>query len=214
MIPVGGRPLLEHTIAWLRGRGITEMAVNLHHLPDEVSKFFGDGTAHGARITYSFEPTLLGTAGALRPLADWLGEERFLVVYADNLIHCDLDAVTALHKRLRAVATVALFHRGDVSASGVAELDPEGRVYAFKEKPRPGETESHWVSAGLLMCEPRVLDFVPGSRASDFGTDVLPALIEAGETVGGYQMGPSESLHWIDTPADLAKVEALFGNNR
>ena len=207
--------MLEHAITWLRGYGIEEIAINLHHRPDDVKTFFGGGTAHGVRIRYSFEPTLLGTAGALRPLAGWLVEAgRFLVVYADNLIRCDLQAVTALHERLQAAATVALFRREDVSASGVAELDPEGRVRAFMEKPKPDETESRWVSAGLIVCEPRVLDFVPGSRASDFGNDVLPALVRAGETVAGYRMGPGESLHWIDTPEDLAAVEALLGGTQ
>jgi mannose-1-phosphate guanylyltransferase len=212
MIPVGGRPMLGRTIEWLRSLGIEEIAINLHHRPDDITRFLGDGTAHGVRIRYSFEPMLLGTAGALRPLAEWLVEEgQFLIVYADNLIHCDLQALTALHERLQATATVALFQREDVSASGVAELDAEGRIRAFKEKPKSDETDSHWVNAGLIVCEPRVVDFVPDSGLADFGIDVLPALIEAGERVVGYRMGPRESLHWIDTPEDLARVDALLG---
>ena len=215
MIRVGGRPILERTVAWLREFGVEEIAINLHHRPDDITGFFGDGEAQGVLIRYSFEPTLLGTAGALRPLAAWLVEDgRFLVVYADNLINCDLLALTAVHERSQAAATVALFHREDVSASGVAELDGEGRIRAFREKPKSDETDSRWVNAGLIVCEPRVLDFVPGSGPADFGRDVLPALIEAGERVAGYRMGPQESLHWIDTPEDLANVHALLGGSR
>lgn len=214
MIPVGGRPMLERVVEELRHRGVTELAINLHHRPEVVTGFFGDGTRHRVRIRYSFEPTLLGTAGALRPLVSWLTEEgRFLVVYADNLIDCDVEALASLHDRLDAVATVALYRRDDVSASGVAEVDGDGRIQAFKEKPPPGETESRWVNAGLLLCEPRVMDYVPDG-ASDLAADVLPALIRAGETLGGYQMGAGEALRWIDTPEDLAELEALLAGAR
>lgn len=212
MIPVAGRPVLERAITWLRSYDIEEVAINLHHRPDDITGFFGDGTEHGVRIRYSFEPMLLGTAGALRPLASWLTDRgRFLVVYGDNLIDCNLAAMTRFHEHLNALVTLALFEREDTSASGVAELDADGRVLSFKEKPRPGTTASRWVSAGLLVCEPSLLEFVPETGPADFGVDVLPALLGAREVVGGYRMGAGESLHWIDTPRDLAELDALLG---
>jgi mannose-1-phosphate guanylyltransferase len=214
MLPVGGRPLLERVVEWLERAGVTELAVNLHHLPESVSEYFGDGSAHGVHIRYSPERELLGTAGALRPLAGWLGGERFLLVYGDNLIECALERVVALHEQKRALLTVTLFRRDDPSSSGVAEVDTEGRLRGFQEKPRAGAARSDWVNAGLLVCEPRVLDFVPAQSPSDFAADVIPAVIEAGERVYGYKMGPTESLHWIDTPDDLAAVEALFEQER
>jgi NDP-sugar pyrophosphorylase family protein len=206
MVPVAGTPVLRRNVEWLRDSGVTELAVNLHHHPDVVREHFGDGADLGVSIRYSHEPVLLGTAGALRPLAPWLGEETFVVLYADNLVDCDLSTLVRVHEERAAAATVALFRRDDVSASGVAELDDDDRIVRFVEKPRPEETTSNWVSAGLVVCSPTVLRYVP-EGTSDLGRDVLPALIASGETVAGYRLTSPGSLLWIDTPADLERAE-------
>jgi NDP-sugar pyrophosphorylase family protein len=105
---------------------------------------------------------------------------------------------------------MALFERDDVSASGAAAIDERGRIHGFSEKPQPGEEPSKWVNAGLLLCEPRVLEHIPEGRPSDFGADVIPSLVGARERVFGYRMGAGESLYWIDTPGELQAVDALF----
>jgi len=209
MVPVAGRPLLERNVEWLAENGIRDLAVNLHHFPDAVRDHFGDGSAYGVRIRYSYEPVLLGTAGALRPLVDWLCDATFLVVYGDNFIRLDLSAVLDEHARSRAVATVALYSREDVASSGVAELDEAGDVVRFLEKPQPAETESRWVNAGLLACEPALVDAI-GDGSPDFGRDVLPAVLAAGGRIHGYRMSADETLEWIDTPADLRRLDDML----
>lgn len=134
-------------------------------------------------------------------------EEPFLVLYADNFISCNFKNLCDVHRRQRATLTMALFHREDVSDSGVVGLEQDGRIIAFKEKPTPKEVVSHWVNAGLFICEPRVLEFIPPERPSDFGHEVLPAMLAAREPLFGYPMGPGEILYWIDTPDDLARTE-------
>ena len=208
MVPIGGRPLLEWTVEWLRDNGVRDLAINLHYLPEAVVDHFGDGTGLGVRIRYSHEPQLLGTAGALLPIADWLCDDTFLVVYGDNLIRLDLDDLLSTHLRHQDFVTVALYGREDVSGSGVAELDGSGRIVRFVEKPRQGEMRSRLVNAGLLVCEPAVLDAIPPGF-SDFGRDILPTVLPD-ERVGGYIMRPTDGLAWIDTPADLVKLEELF----
>lgn len=207
MVPVGGKPVLQHNVEWLAANGVTELAVNLHHRPGVVTEFLGSGERFGVSVRFSYEPQLLGTAGAILPLRSWLGDEDFLVVYADNIIRCDLGALGERHRTFAATVTVALYWRADVGASGVAEMAPDDRIIRFVEKPRPNQTSSHWVAAGLMHCSPRVLRFIPSSGASDFGYGVLPALLAAGEPIVGYRMGPSESLVWIDTVEDLAAAE-------
>jgi NDP-sugar pyrophosphorylase family protein len=101
---------------------------------------------------------------------------------------------------------VALFKRDDVSQSGVAELDGDRRIIRFTEKPRAGEISSRWVSAGILVLEPEVLDVIPSGRPSDFGRDILPPLLAVGRPVYGYCMGGTEKLWWIDTPEDYRRV--------
>src|SRR5713101_1786309 len=69
MVPIGGKPLLERTIAWLRKQGITELMVNLHHLAHIVRGHFSDGSRWGIQITYSLEREVLGTGGGVKNVA-------------------------------------------------------------------------------------------------------------------------------------------------
>jgi mannose-1-phosphate guanylyltransferase/phosphomannomutase len=108
---------------------------------------------------------------------------------------------------MSAVATVALFYRQDVSASGVAVLGEEDRIRGFIEKPQMNSVPSHWVNAGVLVLEPQVLQFIPEDHPVDFGYDVLPALIAEGLPVFGYRM--TEKLWWIDTPEAYEQVRLL-----
>jgi NDP-sugar pyrophosphorylase family protein len=142
-------------------------------------------------------------------LREWLGSKQFLVVYADNLIGCDLQSLVASHLARLPVATVALFEREDVSTSGVAELTHDDQIVRFIEKPSLGETDSRWVSAGVLVLGPRALALAP--ERGDIGHDLLPRLLGAGERVSGYRMGPDEPLLWIDTPGDLLRTESAIG---
>jgi mannose-1-phosphate guanylyltransferase len=213
LVPVAGKPVLQHNLEWLRSQGIVEVVVNLHLHPELITQRFGDGQALGMHIDYSYELELMGTAGALGVASHFFRDERFLLVYADNLIRCDLGRILHLHVSSQALMTMALFWREDVTASGVAQLSGNGRVLAFREKPRSDEVSSHWVNAGLFLCEPEILRFIPPDRPSDFGYELLPALLSAGQHLQGYTMGPDESLHWIDTPEDLARTESIFARN-
>src|SRR5512146_2599604 len=132
MMPLGNKPLLGYTLALLAQHNIRDVAINLHHCPETVRDYFGDGSAWNVRITYSFEPELLGTAGAVKKLeAFW--NEAFLVVYGDNLTDCDLTRLVAFHRAQGGLATLALFWRDDVQHSGVVALDEHDRITRFVE---------------------------------------------------------------------------------
>ena len=66
MLPVGGKPLLEHIIELLKRHGVTKVAINLHHQRELITDHFGDGCDFGVQITYSLEDRILGTAGLSR----------------------------------------------------------------------------------------------------------------------------------------------------
>ena len=163
----------------------------------------GDGSRFGVSVYYSLESELLGTAGAVSHLRGWLDHREFVVLYADNIIRCDLHAMIKKHKQLRPVATLALYWRDDTSASGVVDVNTAGLITRFMEKPENGQSGSHWVFAGLVVCSNRVFREIPCNAFSDFGRDVFPALLRAGYELGTYDLSEGETLHWIDTPADL-----------
>ena len=191
MVPVAGRPLLAHILAWLARYGIRDVAINLHHCPDVITDFFGDGSACGVRITYSYEERLLGTAGAARRLQHFLRDGPFVVAYGDVLTDLDLTALLAFHRARvaatpGAAATLALYRVPNPTEVGLVGLDATGRITRFLEKPRPEEVFTDLANAGVLVAEPAVLDAIPEGRFADFGLDVLPGLLAAGAPLYGW----------------------------
>ena len=110
MLELGGRPLIHYPLAMLRRAGITEVAINIHHLGSAIQRGLGDGSALGMRITYAPEPVLLGTGGPLNGLRDFLGaDETFVIANSDTILDLDLPAMLAFHRDRAALATIALF---------------------------------------------------------------------------------------------------------
>jgi len=213
MLPLGGRPLLEHTIELLRDHGFTEIALNLHHHPDAILRHFGSGEAWGVRLRYSYEAELLGSAGtALRHLA-WFYPDPFLVYYGDVYSDANLSDLVERHRSSGAAATIAVHQAPDPTRCGVVEFDKYGRVRTFVEKPpaeavrptRPGA--SHWANSGIYVLEPDVLHFV-SSIPSDFGYDVFPRLLDAGQMIQVYPL--TGTLLDIGTPENYQQAQLLF----
>jgi NDP-sugar pyrophosphorylase family protein len=206
MLPLGGKPLIEHNVLLLARHGCLEIAINLHYRPEVIRAHFGDGSGFGVKIRYSKEAELLGTAGAVKRLEEFFKGGTFLVLFGDNFTDCRLDRLLAMHRDRRADCTVAVFHREDVGASGIVEMEEDGRVRRFLEKPAPDQVFSQWVNAGVLAVEPSVLDWIPAGQACDFGRDVFPALLAGGRPVYAYPMR-DERLLWIDSPEDYRRSQ-------
>jgi len=211
MMPIGGKPLLEHTILWLRKYGVTDLMINLHYLPQVVKDYFGDGQRCGVRVTYSVEKEALGTAGGVKNVA-WFFDGPFFVWYGDNLSTCRLDRLWEFHRAKGGIVTIALHYREDPTQSGIVGLDENDRIVRFLEKPTPDQVFSHWVSAGIFVLEPAVLQAIPAEGTPDFGRDVFPGLLADGQSLYGYRMSQDEGLWWIDTLDDLQSVQEIMGH--
>lgn len=212
MLPVAGRPLLAHQVEWLRSHGVTELAINLHHAASVIQDYFADGSAFGVAITYSYEPELLGTAGAAKKLANFL-DERFAVVYGDVFTNVDLTDLAARHAAkigsADAGVTLSLYRVPNPTECGLVDIDATGRVRRFVEKPPADQVFTDLANAGLLICEPPVLQYIPAATVVDFGRDVLPALLADGAPVFGVPIAPDEYVIDIGTPAGYARAEVL-----
>ena len=208
MIQVGGRPILEHNIRLAVQHGVDQVVINLHHCSEVVTTYFGHGARWRVSITYSYEPTLLGTAGAIKKVGS-LFSDPFFLLYGDNLTNCDLARLWRAHLCSDGVGTLALYYRDDPTASGIAQLDKNDRITRFLEKPGREQVFSRWVNAGLMVLEPKVMDYIPSDCPSDLGRDIIPKLLRGKEDLFGYRM--SEELWWIDTPADLARLQTAVG---
>lgn len=211
MLPVAGQPLLSHIIGWLRRYDIDEIAINLHHLPEQITTYLGNGAAAGVAITYSYEPELLGTAGAARQLQGFL-DTTFVVAYGDVFTNVNLARVLDLHTQRRAdggLLTMALYRVPNPTECGLVELDASGRVVRFVEKPPPDQVFTNLANSGILVCEPAVLDHIPTQTVYDFGHDLVPYLLQQGLPVYGQEIGEEEYLIDIGTPAGYARAEQI-----
>ncbi len=221
VLPVGGKPALEHVLEWLRSYGIRDVGINLHHCPESITSCFGDGERLGMRLTYSREPELLGTAGGVRALASFLNR-RFVLVYGDVLTDLNLGDLVQYHAKkvasLPAAApalTMALWKTERPSSEvGIVEVDAGGRVTRFVEKPSPGTTFSNLSNAGVLVLEPGILDHIPAGRAVDFGQDVFPALLKRGVPMFGWRIPDGAYLADYGTLESYARVQVEWPPKR
>jgi mannose-1-phosphate guanylyltransferase/mannose-1-phosphate guanylyltransferase/phosphomannomutase len=172
MVPVLDRPVMEHIVDLLDRHGFGEVIANLHYFPDSIREHFGD------RMEYRFEPELLGTAGGVRAVAEFFGDEPFLVISGDALTDIDLTALAARHRETGGIATLAVKQVPDTREFGVVLHDREGRITGFQEKPSPDEALSDLGNCGIYVFDPKIFDYVPDSEFVDWANDVFPVLLE------------------------------------
>jgi mannose-1-phosphate guanylyltransferase len=181
MLAIGGRPLLDIWLGAFARAGVTEVMVNLHHLPDVVRRHI---EVHHGRPTVRmvYEPELLGSAGTLLANRQWVaGEASFLVCNSDNLTDFDLRSLIDVHARQAGIATLAVFRSPDPSSGGVVETDETGRLSGFTEK--PSRPVSDLTNAGMYVFHPDVLDKIDAAPPRDIGYDLLPRLVGHAWTV-------------------------------
>jgi mannose-1-phosphate guanylyltransferase len=178
MVPVANRPVMELILEHLPQHGFTEVVSNLHWFPETIRDRVGDGSALGIDLTYTYEEELLGTAGGVRNVADFFGDEPFLVMAGDALTDIDLTALREAHERNGGIATLAVTRVANVSEYGVVVVDSESRIQGFQEKPDPEEALSNLANCMIYILEREIFDYFPDQQAVDFALDVFPALLE------------------------------------
>jgi len=188
LVPVMTVPIMENIVKWLKKHGITELAVNLHYLGNDIENYFGDGSKFGVSITYLHEEQPHGTAGAVRLMSDFLCEpnDTFLVIGCDELIDLDLDAMIRFHKERNALVTISLAWVDDPSEFGVAQLDGDGRIIGFVEKPKNWTGGRALVNSGVYLLEPDAIKRVPYGSTYDFGKQLFPELVAEGAPIYGF----------------------------
>lgn len=202
LIPVHGKPLLEHTLELLRSHGVDDIVMSLGYKADKIMEYFGDGSRYGMKFTYVVEKEKLGTAGPLR-LAEKHLKSTFFVIWADILAQIDLDDFIRSHKENDGLITIALTSVDDTSRYGVVSLKGD-KITGFVEKPKKEDAPSNLINSGLAICEPEILKYLPKTKFAMFEKDLYPQLAEMGK-VYGY---PFEG-QWFDTGTHEAYEQVL-----
>jgi mannose-1-phosphate guanylyltransferase len=171
LVPLGTRPVLEHLLAWLARNGISDVTLSVGYLAPLIEAYFASNPPRGIRLEWLREPKPLSTVGSLALLRGRL-TERFLVVNGDTYTDLDLGAMTRLHRRTKAVATVAVHPRAVPVDLGVIEASAAGRMTGFVEKPRLAYT----AAMGVNLFEPEVLSLIPDDTPMGFDRLILKLL--------------------------------------
>ena len=200
LLPVNGTPIIEHTILWLKSQGISEIVINVHHLAEQVMDYLGEGDRLGVQIVYSIEKDLLGTAGGVKKMAPFLGD-NFLVICGDVYTNFDLSELIKLHQKKKAIATLALFKADNPWEVGIVSINDDGLISGFIEKPPRGSENGNLANGGVYALNKLVLRHIPGESYYDFGLNVFPKLTERRQPIYGYFLNDK------DYPADIGTIE-------
>jgi mannose-1-phosphate guanylyltransferase/phosphomannomutase len=185
MVPIVGKPCMEHIVDLLRGYGIEDVIVTVAFLPQAIRSYFGDGESLGVNIEYSVEESPLGTAGSVR-LASGRLDETFFVISGDALTDVNLQKIVAFHRKQGAAVTIGLKSVENPLEFGIVVTDVDGRIERFLEKPSWGQVFSDTINTGIYVLEPEVLRHVPTDRPYDFSKELFPLLLEMGRPLYGY----------------------------
>lgn len=171
MIPVEGKPVLEHEIVCLREQGFTDLIITVSHLGAVIMDYFGDGHKFGVKIQYFNEEKPLGNAGALFKLRDQLTED-FLLINADAVFDIDFNRLASFHRKHSALVTLFAHPNSHPYDSGLLILDQDGYVkqWLTKEDVRP-QWYKNRVNAGLHIMNPQALDLT-GIAPDDIGKEI------------------------------------------
>jgi mannose-1-phosphate guanylyltransferase len=206
MAPVVDTPIIEHIFSLLARHGIGEVHVNVYYLADALLKAYGEeALVNGMKVHLSREDELRGTAGGVKRLQERF-EDAFIVVSGDALTDIDIEELVAYHRAKGALATIALHRVYDTQEFGVVEVDSEGNILGFQEKPDPKEAISTLANTGIYVLEPRALDYIPEATFFDFARDVFPMFLENKERFVGYQ----GDFYWSDIGTLQAYRQAQY----
>lgn len=207
MIPLLQKPVLESIICHLKNNGVDEIIINTSYLSSVIENYFGNGDRFGVQIAYSFEGEMiednlvskaLGSAGGMKKIQEYSNffDDTFLVLCADALIDLDIKEAVKIHKKKKAIASIALkeVEKSEVNKYGIVKLNEENKVLTFQEKPSLEDAVSTLANTGIYIFEPEIFDFIPSHQEYDIGGELLPSLVKKNQNIYGLNL-PYE---WVD----------------
>ncbi|HVS35971.1 MAG TPA: nucleotidyltransferase family protein [Gemmataceae bacterium] len=201
LAPVAGRPFVAHLLDFLNAAGLARVVLLTGFRGEQVKSALGDRYGR-LTLTYSQEPSPLGTGGALRAAFHHFDSEMILLLNGDSYCRVDLRALVAFHRNLQAGLTLSLVHADDASRFGRVIASPNGRIDAFAEKEagcRPG-----WINAGVYLLQRSLVEETPTGGPMSLERDLLPKWIEQGVVYGRRAEGPFMD---IGTPESYAAAD-------
>jgi NDP-sugar pyrophosphorylase family protein len=178
VVPIANTPLLHYLLRWLKRNGVEEITINLHHLPHSIRKVVDE--VRGIKVTYSYEPIILGTGGGLKKVEPLLKNGVFMMMNTDILIDINLDRVIKYHLKKGGTATMVLMPAMDDGFTKMG-IDIDGRLI-LEETLRPMNF------VGLHIFNPQIFDYITCEGYEEIYPQVYRRLLDDGRGVYGYVM--------------------------
>jgi D-glycero-alpha-D-manno-heptose 1-phosphate guanylyltransferase len=204
LAPVHGRPYLAYLLDQLAEAGLRNVVLLTGYLAEQIRSAFGE-TYAGLRLAYSFEPSPLGTAGALRQALPHLLSPNILLLNGDSYCAAPLSDFWEFHSSQRADFSLVLTPVEDCSRYGQVCLGPDGRVLRFEEKSQGGG--AGWVNAGIYLLRRAMIEEIPAGGPASLERDMFPTW-----AIGKRCFGFPCQAQFLDigTPESYARAEAFF----
>lgn len=208
MVPVGGKPILEHQIKWLRAIGVSDVVFLAGYRWEAIKDHFADGSGFGIRAIYSVEDSPLGRGGAIRKGFSQVPEDSGPVAVLNGDVIC-FENPKALLERHQAKLAANPSHMATimvvpmVSPYGLVEVNQSGDVVDFREKVEM----PHWINAGVYILERNIAAELP--ELGDHETSTFPQLAQSGR-ISAYE----SRAFWrsVDSFKDLREAEEGLNN--
>lgn len=181
LFPVGGRPLIDRLIRQLENNGFTDIAINLHHLADQVADFIKQQD-YQARLTLLHEPEILGTGGGIKNLGAFWADSPMMVINSDIYTDIDLRAVWVNHRESGCPATLVVHDRAEFNTVTVTA---DNHIASFTDCADKENNTACLAFTGIQVVERDFLDYCP-DQAFFSSITVYQAMIDAGRNVRAY----------------------------
>lgn len=204
LIAVCGKPFLHHQLELVRENGMSRVLLLLAHLGEKIEQRFGDGASLGLQLSYSYEPALLGTGGALKHAAGRLDDE-FLVLNGDTFLPIDYAGMARGFREHKSAALIVAYENREGRMASNLAVAADGRVTVYRKRDPRGLTH---IDAGAIILRSEVLDSLPPGRVCSLEEEVFPRLIEQGRMRAWVTREP---FYDMGTPAGLAALSRRLG---
>jgi len=190
LVPVAGRPLLEHIVGGLASAGVDEVCLVIGWMGDQIVDAFGDGKRLGAKLTYVWQEEFGGTGAAVLLAEEFIGDDRFVLGWGDIIIPPEnYRRMMAIYRDERPEAMLAV-NRVDDPWEGAAVYVEDGFVDRIVEKPPKGASTTNFNNAGLFVFGPELLGLLKQTELSERGELEVPSaiqtMLEAGSAIRAY----------------------------
>jgi NDP-sugar pyrophosphorylase family protein len=200
-VPLGRTTLIERVLDWLRREGISDVVLNLHHLPDTITRIVGDGAHLGLRVRYSWEQPVLGSAGGPRRALPLLDSDTFFIVNGDTLCDFSLTSMLTVHRQSLADVTLALVPNPAPDHYNGLVLDESDRVTGWVPK---GRAHGSWHFIGVQVARADVFAGLPDGMPAESVSGLYQQLLGQPGRLRGFR--PATSFLDVGTPSDYLQA--------